>query len=98
VLHDGQTPNGTFVDGVARIEYVLKGGERITCGSTVILFLLLDASPDSLPLMIDDEADRNPNLLTLRAYSTPDAEAAYVRDIMNALLSFPKALKAISDF
>ena len=70
VLYDGQTPNGTFVDGIARIRYVTKGGERIQCGGTAILYLRSEDSPESLATIIDDEGDQSRNLVTLRVYDT----------------------------
>ena len=95
VLRDGQTPNGTFVDGIARLEYAPKGGERITCGGTLILFLASDASPESLPITIEDEADRNRNLVTLRAdYTVRDEGSILYRNACNILRQIPSSLNA----
>jgi Nif-specific regulatory protein len=93
-LRDGQTPNGTFVDGIARIEYVLKGGERIKCGSTSILYQSED-SPESLPIILDDEADRNRNLVTLRAdYTVRERGSVFYRHASDVLCRLPHALSA----
>src|SRR5437763_12323876 len=65
MVHDRQTPNGTFIDGVARIDWAVRGGERIQCGGTPILYQRGEVSPESLAAIIDDEADRSRNLMTL---------------------------------
>jgi transcriptional regulator with GAF, ATPase, and Fis domain len=95
VLHDGQTPNGTFVDGVARIEYVTRGGERIQCGGTSILYLQSEDSPESLLTIIDDEADRNRNLVTLRLDETVhDRGTVFFQNAADVLRKLPRAMNA----
>jgi transcriptional regulator with GAF, ATPase, and Fis domain len=98
VLYDGRTPNGTFVDGIARIEYILKGGERIKVGNTTLLFLLSEVPPDSLPTIIEDEADRSRNLVTLRAdYTVREEGSVYYRNKSNALSDILRTLNTYSD-
>src|SRR6202140_317186 len=44
-VRDGDTRNGTWINGVARSERYLEDGDRIKCGSTTFLYLEFDKDP-----------------------------------------------------
>ena len=97
-LLDAQTPNGTIVDGIPRIKYAVNGGERVLCGATAMLILLSRDSLESLPAILDDEADRSRNLTTLRVdYAAGDIESIDFRNATYVLRKMPAAANAIPD-
>src|SRR5437899_8438677 len=80
LLSDRETRNGTWVNGTAHLDKFLEHGDRIKCGSTTFLYLEHEDSPDALPVIINDETDRNRRLETLRAdYSVRDEAAIYYK-------------------
>src|ERR1700704_6199513 len=84
-LKDGDTRNGTWINGEAHSERFLEPGDRIKCGSTTFLYLELDETPDTLPKIIEDETGRNWELETLRAdYSVRDTAAIYYKQVSQA--------------
>lgn len=97
-LLDAQTPNGTIVDGIPRIKYAVNGGERVLCGGTAMLILLSRDSLESLPAILDDEADRSRNLTTLRVdYAAGDTESIDFRNATYVFRKMPAAANAIPD-
>src|SRR2546428_13182959 len=81
LVKDGDTRNGTIVNGIARLEKVLEDGDRIKCGATTFIFLELDDSVD-LAIEIKEETGRIRQFDTLRADYTVRGEAAvYYRKV-----------------
>jgi transcriptional regulator with GAF, ATPase, and Fis domain len=97
-LKDGDTPNGTWINGVARSDRFLEHGDRIKCGSTTFLYRERADASEDLPAIIDNEADRNRQLETLRAdYSSRGDAAVYYRGVIKALGKLPAYTNAITD-
>jgi len=97
-LRDGDSRNGTWVDGRAYLEKFLEHGDRLKLGSSIFLYFELDEPPDSLPLIIEEELNRNREKDTLRAdYSSRKELQVYYRAVDAAYGCMIEALNAISD-
>jgi transcriptional regulator with GAF, ATPase, and Fis domain len=97
LLTDGDTRNGTWVNGIARLEKVLEDGDRIKCGSTTFLFLELEDSGE-LAIEIKEETNRIRQIDTLRAdYTARGETAVYYRQVCQSFVSLAESLNAISD-
>jgi len=97
-LSDGDSRNGTWIDGRAYLERFLEHGDRLKFGSSILLFFELDEAPDSLPLIIEEELDRNRTKDTLRAdYSSRGELQVYYRAVGRAFGCMAASLNAISD-
>ena len=97
-LRDRDTPNGTWVNHKARLEKFLEPGDRIKCGSTTFLYLELEGSDDDLPVLIDEERNRNSRLDTLRAdYAVREDQAVRYRAILDTYGKAIRFINAISD-
>ena len=97
-LRDGDTRNGTWVNGIAGSGRYLEHGDRIKCGSTTFLYLECETDLTELPVLIDDEADRNRDLETLRVdYSVRDEAAIHYRMVGDVLMLMAESLNAIEN-
>jgi hypothetical protein len=98
LVTDGDTPNGLWVDEIARIEAILTGGEHIKCGSTMFLFLRLDEDPEALPTIIEDETDRSRRLVTLRAdYAVREETTVYYKAVSKVFAKLPGLVNSVLD-
>jgi DNA-binding NtrC family response regulator/pSer/pThr/pTyr-binding forkhead associated (FHA) protein len=97
-LQDGDTPNGTWINGRAHSRKRLQHGDRIKAGSATLVYFELEESLDELLITIDDEADRNRQLDTLRADYTVRGEAAvHYKAMMKVLMEMISSIDAIAD-
>jgi Nif-specific regulatory protein len=97
VLQDGDTRNGTWVDGRLELRTVLKSGSYIKCGSTTFLYIEGEL-PENLDLLINEQTDRNRALETLRAdYTVREQPVVFYRGAAQALVGSAEACNDATD-
>jgi Nif-specific regulatory protein len=97
VLQDGDTRNGTLVNGRAESRTFLKSRSYIKCGGTPILYGE-GPLPENLDILIEEETARNRGLETLRAdYTVREQPVVFYRGAAQALLHMADAADEIAD-
>jgi two-component system response regulator HydG len=97
-LKDGNTRNGTWINGQAYFEKFLEEGDLIEGGRVTFLHTQDEVSPSALPAIINDETDRRRELETLRADFTVRKDAAvHYRDLHQVFVSMVESLNAFHD-
>src|SRR5437870_9329874 len=95
VLQDGDTRNGTWVNGRAESRIFLTSNSYIKCGSATIQYGN-GPLPENLDIIIDEETHRNRALETLRAdYTVRDQPVIFYRGAARALLDMTDAVEGI---
>ena len=96
-LQDGDSRNGTWVNGQFEFRTILKSGSYIKCGSTTFLYIEGEL-PENLDILINVEADRNRALETLRAdYTVREQPVVFYRGAAQALVGSAEACNEASD-
>src|SRR6266849_3317136 len=86
ILQDGDTRNGTWVDGRFEFRTILKSGSYIKCGSTTFLYIEGEL-PDNLDVLINEQTNRNRALETLSAdYTVREQPVVFYRGAAHALV------------
>jgi Nif-specific regulatory protein len=97
VLQDGDTRNGTWVNGRAESRIFLTSNSYIKCGSATIQYGK-GPLPENLDIIIDEETHRNRALETLRAdYTVRDQPVVFYRGAAQSLLDMADAADEIAD-
>jgi transcriptional regulator with GAF, ATPase, and Fis domain len=97
-LRDGDTRNGTWVNGTAVMERFMEQSDRIACGSTTFLYLEFDLPAGALPTIMKDEDERRYELETLRAdYSIQEPAAIHYKALLTGFVHMLEALNTIPD-
>jgi hypothetical protein len=97
VLQDGDTRNGTWVNGRAEFRTVLKSGSYFKCGSTTFLYIE-GQLPEDLDLLINEQTNRNRALETLRAdYTVREQPVVFYRGAARALVGSAEAVNDAAD-
>jgi Nif-specific regulatory protein len=97
VLQDGDTRNGTWVNGRGESRIFLKSGSYLKCGSTSILYSE-GPVPENLDIIMEEEAGRNRTLETLKAdYRVREQPVVFYRGAAQALLDMARAVDDIAD-
>jgi hypothetical protein len=96
-LRDGDTRNGTFIDGRAYLEKFLEHGDRPKFGSSISVYYELEEDPD-IEGLVEEEAVRSGELPTLRAdYTSRGALNVHLRAVGEAFGAMAEALNEIRD-
>ena len=97
VLQDGDTRNGTWVDGRHEFRTILKSGSYIKCGSTTFLYIEGEL-PQNLDILINEQTNRNRALETLRAdYTVREQPIVFYRGAAQALVGSAEAVNDATD-
>jgi transcriptional regulator with GAF, ATPase, and Fis domain len=97
-LKDGDTRNGTWINGRAYSQKFLEEGDLIQAGSTTFRCSEKEVSAEELANFISGHADQNQDLETLRAdYTVREPAAVYYRTVNQVFLSMIESLNALHD-
>ena len=97
-LEDGDTRNGTWINGKAYFKKFLEHHDCIEGGVSTFFHALHDVPPNDLPVIMEKEAYRRQELETLRAdYHVRDEAAVYYNAVNKVYAGAVESLNAFED-